>query len=387
MKHKIFLISIICLFFGCNKSDSIDEIDEEFIFNVSTHTYNYCNENWEDTDSSLTIKSGETEIINQELTLGLNSILLPPGYTDFEIRISKDGTEEASFNLTKEEIKAYKNSVLEINLNTKIFEGDLIIDTLEKYNNLITSNYGRVDGSLVIANINNLQNFNNLSSLTSIKEGLRIINLENIKNLDGINNIKCIGGDLSIYNNPSIININSLSNLSYIGDYVWIQDNQELINLEGLNNIASLKSDLEILNNNKLVSLDGIDNIKSIEGEIYISGNETLTSITALSGLTEVKKDLSIKGNFKLTSLSGLNNITSIASNFYLTECRINSLEGLNNLIFIGESLQIYNNSFLYDWCPLQNLFINNGLGGGHLFGNCSFNPSIQNIIDGNCSP
>lgn len=394
MNKNIFLIVIASLILGCTKSDSgieaeeelIFNIEEELIFNISVLNYDYCSESIESTDSFLIISSGDVEIINQELPLGLNSILLPSEYVDFNITISKNGAEGETFSLTKEEMKTYENSSLEINLETKIFEGNLIIDTNEKYETFVAGNYGRVNGSLVLANINNLTDISQLISLTSIQGGLRIINLENLENLEGLNNIKCIGGDLSIYNNALISNIESLFNLSKLGDYLWIQDNPELNNLEGLNNISSLSSYLNIFYNNSLTSLAGIDNINSIEGDIEIIGNETLTSIEALNGLTTVNQNLRISGNFELVNLTGLNNIASITQNLIISENKINSLNGLNNLISVGGNLNIYSNSFLYDWCPIQNLFLNNGLSGGHLFGNCSYNPSIQDIIDGNCS-
>ena len=58
----------------------------------------------------------------------------------------------------------------------------------------------------------------------------------------------------------------------------------------------------------------------------------------------------------------------------------------LNNLSYIGENLRINENNLLTDLCGLQYLLINDGLIGTFVVSDNAYNPSQQDIIDGNCS-
>ena len=70
-----------------------------------------------------------------------------------------------------------------------------------------------------------------------------------------------------------------------------------------------------------------------------------------------------------------------ISNNILLT-----NLDGLENLIQIDYALHISSNIALTDFCGLENLFIN-GVGPSfYTVENNAYNPTQQDIIDGNCS-
>ncbi|WP_298238751.1 hypothetical protein [uncultured Algibacter sp.] len=388
MKNIIFLLIVLCFInSSCDNSSGDNHLSGDLNINVSAKIFDYCNNVWENADADIIISGDGIELVNQKLTTSTNSILLASDYNEYIVTISKVGTQPYSNIFSSEEIKMLKNTSMEVELDAKIFDGTITIDTQEKFDDFVSEEYSRVSGNLNISNIDNFTSIENLSNLTSIGGGLRIVTVDKLNSLKGLDNLKCIGADLSIYNNPMLSSIEHLNSLSNIGGYLWIQDNINLSSIEGLEGLTSLPSYLEILNNENLTSLNGLNNIEFIEDYIYISGNYKLTSIEALINLSKVNAGLEISGNFELVSLAGLDNITSIAGTLKLAENKINSLGGLNNLVTVGGNLNIYNNSFLYDWCPIRNLFLNNGLTGGHLFGNCSYNPTIEDITNGICKP
>ena len=64
----------------------------------------------------------------------------------------------------------------------------------------------------------------------------------------------------------------------------------------------------------------------------------------------------------------------------------ITNLDNLSSLLSIGDNLEVIGNEGLTDLCGLQTLLINEGLGGFYNVSYNSYNPTQQDIIDGNCS-
>lgn len=168
-----------------------------------------------------------------------------------------------------------------------------------------------------------------------------------------------INGNLTIGDNsvtPSdITDLAPLSSLFVVNGDIKINDNLNLNSLNGLNNISSPMSKLSILNNG-LINLEGLEGLSSISF-------------------------LEIANNNSLTSLNGLENLL------------------INNWMLIGERIDFDTiasgpNSNLADFCALQNLFTNGVYTDGAStttpfdgvnINNNDYNPTIQDIIDGNC--
>ena len=81
-----------------------------------------------------------------------------------------------------------------------------------------------------------------------------------------------------------------------------------------------------------------------------------------LAGLITVGGSISIKDNTDLLSV------------------------GFVNLANVLGDIQISNNTSLNDYCELQAFLVNGGLGGTFNATGNAYNPTAQNIIDGNCS-
>jgi len=222
-------------------------------------------------------------------------------------------------------------------------------------------------GDVIINRNNNLVSISELAQLQTVDSTLQISANRKLLSLDGLQNI------------------NSVNRLS-------IASNDELTNLQGLNGLTSISKAIQIASNTKLISLEGLENLTEVSSisSIAIFSNPLLNNLTNLEKI-ETTDYLIMFDNPRLESLIGLKNLNSvtgkgpgiiIANNESLT-----SLEGLEKLNQIGEETEvlIQSNISLSNLCVVQNIITqeNNTLFdiGGNLF-----NPTIAEILDGNCS-
>jgi hypothetical protein len=157
-----------------------------------------------------------------------------------------------------------------------------------------------------------------------------------------------------------------------------ISNNISLNSIAALSNITTATS-IQIIYMPLLTSLEGLNQLTTVTF-LRISYNDGLTNLAELSNLVSAPEGISIGGNDALTSLDGLENLTTC------------------NWVLIGRDLDfdVINdapNQSLVDYCALQNLFTNGtyvdpptSIFNGVEIVNNPFNPSIQDIIDGNCS-
>ena len=181
-----------------------------------------------------------------------------------------------------------------------------------------------------------------------------------ISNLEGLRSIEYIQGDLRILGNDNLTDIDGLNNLAHISAFLAIYGTS-LKNISGLNSLSSLGGSVEIGNNNSLINIDGLNNLSSMEISFRLENNDSLVNINGLSNLAEIKRVLSISYNEKLTNLEGFNNLSSFGG------------------------AKIESNSSLKDFCGIEKA-LRNGYNGGFIIKNNAYNPSEQEILNGNCS-
>ncbi|MEM6686845.1 MAG: hypothetical protein AAF617_13760 [Bacteroidota bacterium] len=208
-------------------------------------------------------------------------------------------------------------------------------------------------------------------------------------------------GDVANSNNtptPSdITDLSPLSTITSVGRQIQIQSNPQLTSLDGLSNLAVV-SGLIISDNEALTSLDGISNLSGIDrntiltGQTFVSGgmisitdNPALTSIESLSSINkQVIAEVTVR-NSSLTSLAGLENLTRIGRLNIVNNETLTSLDALESLVEIGSTVLIFRNNALTNYCSLQPSLQNNtNLLIYNVYDN-QFNPTQQQIIDGNC--
>lgn len=256
----------------------------------------------------------------------------------------------------------------------------------------VFQNLTNIPGTLFIGLNESLVNLDGLENITSIGESLLIQNNISIEDIDGINNLLTVGSNVSsvyidIHGNDSLLNVDGLHNLTHIEGTLWVSNNISLTNINGLSNFVTISEDLAIGGNTVLTSLNGLHNIISVGQRLSITENPLITNIDELSNITSTGSDLVIAYNTALTNLDGLQNLTitgfdlSIIQNSSLT-----NLDGLDNLTTVEGHLDVIANSTLANLCGLQTLLIGNGLNFTYEVTGNLYNPSQQDIIDGNCS-
>ena len=305
-----------------------------------------------------------------------------------------------------------------------IYNGDVTLSSQSEVNDFGALNFNVINGDILIGDYftsSDISNLAPLNSLESVSGNLTVVNSPNLTSLNGLSNITSVS-QLRISDNASLTSIASLSNLSTIGSLLSIGYNSALTNLDGLENLTN-PGNVRISQNNALTSISGLQSLTEVY-RLNISSNAQLSSIaplsnittaftveiynlpmlTSLQGLNQITEVelLRISYNNSLTDLSELSNLTvaeslSIGGNESLTS--LNGLENLirSNWLLVGRDIDfdVVNNApnnSLTNFCALQNLFTNgtysptNSTFMGVYIQNNPFNPSVQNIIDGNCS-
>ncbi len=210
-------------------------------------------------------------------------------------------------------------------------EGNLLIDSLFDFNNLVS-----IKGSLSLKNtyISSLKGIENVEHLGGLSvEGNSL--LTSLSELESLSTI--LGGIRISYSVLS--NLNGLENINTVTG-LTLSDNQLLESLNGLENLDSAFVQVSIIRNNLIQSLNGLDSLTYIGGYggpmasgLSIWDNESLVDLTALQNLNSVSR-LEIIQNNVLSSLCGLENIDAatiiswiwIKDNPNLSECHVASI-------------------------------------------------------------
>lgn len=189
-----------------------------------------------------------------------------------------------------------------------------------------------VDNPGVEVDLNGIQCFQNLTSLTLIGQSFK--DISEISALKNIQKISLI--------DTSVVSINSFKNLSKVND-LTISNAKSLQSVDGIEEMTKLVN-LD-LTDNGIVNIEGLNNLVNLE-TLDLSNNEIVTfpSINALQKLTVLtlnNNDITYLG----TDLSGLSNLETFeARHNNITD--ISSLDDLTSLVTLDLS---YNNLGDYD--------------------------------------
>ncbi|MGV6832732.1 MAG: hypothetical protein ACWA5P_14365 [bacterium] len=197
-----------------------------------------------------------------------------------------------------------------------------------------------------------------------------------------------IGGDAS--QPTDITDLSPLSSLTEIFTTgtttiakIWVGHNPMLPNLNGLQNITKADG-IVISTNNLLVDLSGLEGLEQLDGDgsiqdIIIYRNENLQSLNGLDNIEFIGSAnsfgtalINIQGNNSLNNLDALQNLQNVYGNIYI---------GFTN----QSGVVTDGNSSLTDYCGLSNVLAN-GVYETVIIDNNAYNPTVQDIIDGNCS-
>lgn len=252
-----------------------------------------------------------------------------------------------------------------------------VLEKVEGMQNITT-----IPGYLEFHDNLELSDLDGINQITSVGEKVSFFDMPKLKNLDWMSNISSIGDFLSV-GYTGITNVDGLSKLRSLGTQLSFQELPYLTNLDGLANLTATIERLDIANNKSLLSIKGIRNIKPTN-LVYIASNKELKSLDGLQGIETVTY-LLIGINDAIENLEGLNNLKSVNGKFTIASNRsLKNLNGLDALNNVDSDLDVVDNYFLKDFCDIRDFLTNGTLGSFNAVYN-AFNPTKQDIIDGNC--
>ncbi len=244
-----------------------------------------------------------------------------------------------------------------------IFNGDVNLTTQNEVIDFGSNNYSGINGNLLI-------------------EG---ISTSEITDLTPLSSITAIDGNVEIQSNLDLMTLNGLNSIEIITGSLVVQ-NTGMNNLAGLANLSSVFN-FSILQNPNLVNFIGFELITSTQWFTQISHNPNLTSLTGLNNLQSTGATFYIDNNISLVSIEALNSFTTVESNYGLTIAQndiLENLDGLSQLSTVG-GLAIHSNNQLINFCDITNLIVN-GNYTAYSVQNNEYNPTEQDIINGDCS-
>jgi hypothetical protein len=311
----------------------------------------------------------------------------------------KDKIKELALKKLNKPLSALTNGLLSelkfyekiISITASELDIYMAIDSWQKYNGgiafeCVLPNSGNVyQGDVTLSTQQEVEDFG-INEYTIIQGDLNIGTQTNysITDLSFLHSLVEITGVLSIKYNDALTSLNGLNNITSVGT-LSLHSNDALINLNELN-ITEVNNNLYITGNNFLTNIDGLQNISTIPGSIGIWQNGDLINIDGLQSINYVGHNLELWVN-DLINIDGLQNITSVGGYIDITdEYDLVNLNGLLNLVSIGSFLRIEDNSDLSDLCGIRPLLLNNGLNSSYIVNNNAYNPTLEDIIQGDCS-
>jgi hypothetical protein len=338
-----------------------------------THEENDSNEiNYEVTTADLTI----TMIENPENgdRVGIVEGISDNGTVSFSII---DQNPEAAMNIDAAtgELTVADNTAFEFQINPILTatvsvsvgtnsETSLVTVNLEERRNILI-------GNVVLTSQDDVDNFG-LERYTEISGYL------------------IIGGS----NAEDITNLDPILGLNYIGNYLVISFNDHLTDLDGLESIIHVKTFSEIHTNATLNNINGLRYLAKVgdpqfleSGSITIAFNPELQNVDGLLGLTEISSYIHISNNTSLLNIDGLANLESIQYLLIRNNNSITDINALRNTMFIANEIIITGNSDLTDFCGLETVLNTMNYDGIYQVESNEYNPTQQQIIDGECSP
>jgi hypothetical protein len=251
-----------------------------------------------------------------------------------------------------------------------------------------------------------LKTLDGLENLQYISGTLQISHNDSLTNLSGLENLASIDGVLHIENNPLLNSLTGLGNIdtASITD-IWITGNLLLTEcaIKSVCNYLSGSNASHIFDNAPgcnseeeveeaclshclpegitFTTQEQIDHFQTdypgcteIEGDVTIGkfGDCDIANLNGLSVLTSINGFLEIYGTTQLSDFTGLNNLTSVGKHLGIGKLyvsgnttigsgnRITSLNGLDGLTYVGDSIDIRYNVLLGNMDALSNLTLIN---------------------------
>lgn len=258
-------------------------------------------------------------------------------------------------------------------------ESNRMISSLEGLRNTNVS-------SIYIDSNPNLETLKGLESTTAV-QSITLSWNENLKSVEGLENLTSIEDILILERND---NLESLSDMGVTGNgpvRLMVERNPKLTILGSFKMRPLLTEEdyqVIIFMNPELNSVSPLSNLTSMNN-LYLFDNDGLENLAGLSNLRRVN-DLTIVANDGLTNLQGLEQLSVVDNLGISLNTELVSLDGLNGLTVVNQKLNLGANAKLSNLCALQTLIDGNGIMSELEITSNAFNPSLEDLQNGNCS-
>jgi len=262
--------------------------------------------------------------------------------------------------------------------------GNSSLTVISGFSNLIDSGKISIDNNSLLTEINGFE------STVTLNGDFVLLANESLYNINGFNNLSSIQGNLNYALNRAL-GLDFLSNLNLITEDLRIGPDDHLFFTTGLRSLNRVGGDMDIYNL-QIQDINDLDNLESVGGDLIIRLNSNLQniklpSLNIVSGNVEIKSNLNLHFTlediwWKLNSIGG--DLIIRQNNSGLANIGMTNLKSFQNLTEIKGNIEIIDNLALRDFCSLQ-MVLDTFTGIYSVSGNV-YNPTQQNILDGNCS-
>ncbi|ULC58118.1 hypothetical protein MBM09_09315 [Flaviramulus sp. BrNp1-15] len=273
---------------------------------------------------------------------------------------------------------------------SNIYDGRVILRTQQEVDDFVSNHYTEITDWLIIGTediMSDITDLGGLQTLVTVTGSLFVSHNFDLETTHGLQNISNDLNAIAIVDNTLLYDLSGFSSINKLLSYINIVDNPEITTLDAFSNMTNgiNNVNVEITNNDKLVDIDGLSQLDLFS--VYIRENEILSNIDLInSSDSNTLGQLYILNNPSLNDFSPLSNITLIKGSLTIGYSNLTNLDDLNNLNRTFGDVNIWHNSTLTDLCGLQNIVQNDNIDGEYNVHNNAYNPTLQNINDGNCS-
>lgn len=275
-------------------------------------------------------------------------------------------------------------SELEKYAGCRFLQGDLNISGMDVNGLSVLAQLESISGDFELKEIEGIDTFENLSNLKYIGGNFSVTRTS-LRSAVGLKNVEYIGGDISFTGNPNLKDLPNFSKITTVYGDLVIALNSRLDDLAGLETIENVWGDLRVGgriggDGQQLTSNLSLSNLKFVEGNVSLTDLSSLPDLEGLSSLTEVGGELSILRNPLINNLNGLRSLTKLAGELNISNNsnlmnlqgvgglraihslivrgnpQLESLDGLDNLVGIIDTMVIVNNVSLQGYSELTNL-------------------------------
>ena len=143
-----------------------------------------------------------------------------------------------------------------------------------------------------------------------------------------------------------------------------------------------------VLTTQEEINAFGANNYITIDGNFTIDENQTIHNIVftdELASITTINGVFTIQNMFNWLDVPGFENITSVGGIIISNNWGILDINSLLNITTNSGSITITNNGSLGSLCGIRPLLQSGNFSGDYNVSNNFYNPTLQEIIDGNC--